>query len=147
MFKEKIKQLTSKTDEGNNKKKIENLVFLLIILIVVLVAINFIWNDKKENVKTTDNNKKLAIQEETKKDSDSDLKEQLEDILQNINGVGKVKVLITYSQTSQVLPLYNEDTSKKDTEEKDKTGGTRIVTETDTKKMLYFKKLMEIKCQ
>lgn len=138
MFKEKIKQLTSKTDEGNNKKKIENLVFLLIILIVVLVAINFIWNDKKENVQTTDNNKKLAIQEETKKDSDSDLKEQLEDILQNINGVGKVKVLITYSQTSQVLPLYNEDTSKKDTEEKDKTGGTRIVTETDTKKDVIF---------
>ena len=138
MFKEKIKQLTSKTDEGNNKKKIENLVFLLIILIVVLVAINFIWNDKKENVKTTDNNKKLAIQEETKKESDSDLKEQLEDILQNINGVGKVKVLITYSQTSQVLPLYNEDTSKKDTEEKDKTGGTRIVTETDTKKDVIF---------
>ena len=138
MFKEKIKQLTSKTDEGNNKKKIENLVFLLIILIVVLVGINFIWNDKKENVKTTDNNKKLAIQEETKKDSDSDLKEQLEDILQNINGVGKVKVLITYSQTSQVLPLYNEDTSKKDTEEKDKTGGTRIVTETDTKKDVIF---------
>ena len=138
MFKEKIKQLTSKTDEGNNKKKIENLVFLLIILIVVLVAINFIWNYKKENVKTTDNNKKLAIQEETKKDSDSDLKEQLEDILQNINGVGKVKVLITYSQTSQVLPLYNEDTSKKDTEEKDKTGGTRIVTETDTKKDVIF---------
>lgn len=138
MFKEKIKQLTSKTDEGNNKKKIENLVFLLIILIVVLVAINFIWNDKKENVKTTDNNKKLAIQEETKKDNDSDLKEQLEDILQNINGVGKVKVLITYSQTSQVLPLYNEDTSKKDTEEKDKTGGTRIVTETDTKKDVIF---------
>lgn len=138
MFKEKIKQLTSKTDEGNNKKKIENLIFLLIILIVVLVAINFIWNDKKENVKTTDNNKKLAIQEETKKDSDSDLKEQLEDILQNINGVGKVKVLITYSQTSQVLTLYNEDTSKKDTEEKDKTGGTRIVTETDTKKDVIF---------
>ena len=138
MFKEKIKQLTSKTDEGNNKKKIENLVFLIIILIVVLVEINFIWNDKKENVKTTDNNKKLAIQEETKKDSDSDLKEQLEDILQNINGVGKVKVLITYSQTSQVLPLYNEDTSKKDTEEKDKTGGTRIVTETDTKKDVIF---------
>ena len=138
MFKEKIKQLTSKTDEEKNKKKIENLVFLLIILIVVLVAINFIWNDKKENVKTTDNNKKLAIQEETKKDSDSDLKEQLEDILQNINGVGKVKVLITYSQTSQVLPLYNEDTSKKDTEEKDKTGGTRIVTETDTKKDVIF---------
>lgn len=56
---------------------------------------------------------KISNTRRNKKDSDSDLKEQLEDILQNINGVGKVKVLITYSQTSQVLPLYNEDTSKK----------------------------------
>ena len=27
MFKEKIKELVSKSDDGNNKKKIENLVF------------------------------------------------------------------------------------------------------------------------
>ena len=46
MFKEKIKELVSKSDDGNNKKKIENLVFFLIILIEVLVAINLIWKDK-----------------------------------------------------------------------------------------------------
>ena len=39
MVKEKIKELVSRSDDGNNKKKIENLVFFLIILIVVLVAI------------------------------------------------------------------------------------------------------------
>ena len=62
----------------------------------------------------------------------------MENILHEIDGVGKVKVLITYSQTSQTIPLYNEDTSQKDTEEKDTTGGTRKVIETDTKKDVIY---------
>ena len=123
MFKEKIKELVSKSDDGNNKKKIENLVFFLIILIVVLVAINLIWKDKKEDTKSRDSNKKLATQEQSiTEQKDNNLCNQLEDILQKINGVGKVKVLITYSQTSQTVPLYNEDSSQKDTQEQDKTG-------------------------
>lgn len=134
MFKEKIKELVSKSDDGNNKKKIENLVFFLIILIVVLVAINLIWKDKKEDTKSTDSNKKLATQEQ----KDNNLCNQLEDILQKINGVGKVKVLITYSQTSQTVPLYNEDSSQKDTQEQDKTGGTRKVVETDVKREVIY---------
>ncbi|MCI9177480.1 MAG: hypothetical protein HFJ28_02635 [Clostridia bacterium] len=48
-----------------------------------------------------------------------ELKVQLEEILEKIEGVGKVKVFITYAQTSQSVPMYNEDTSQKDTEEKD----------------------------
>lgn len=62
-----------------------------------------------------------------------------------INGVGNVKVLITYSQTSQTVPLYNEESSQKDTQEQDKTGGTRKLVETDVKEKLYIKKLMEAK--
>ena len=34
--------------------------------------------------------------------------------------------------------MYNEDTSQKDTEEKDTTGGTRKVIETDTKKDVIY---------
>ena len=139
MFKEKIKELVSKSDDGNNKKKIENLVFFLIILIVVLVAINLIWKDKKEDTKSTDSNKKLATQEQSiTEQKDNNLCNQLEDILQKINGVGKVKVLITYSQTSQTVPLYNEDSSQKDIQEQDKTGGTRKVVETDVKKEVIY---------
>ena len=139
MFKEKIKELVSKTDDGNNKKKIENLVFFLIILIVVLVAINLIWKDKKEDTQSTDNNKKLATQEQNITEQKNDnLSNQLEDILQKISGVGKVKVLITYSQTSQTVPLYNEDSSQKDTQEQDKTGGTRKVVETDVKREVIY---------
>ena len=139
MFKEKIKQLTSKMDDGNNKKKIENLVFFLIILIIVLVSINLIWGEKKENKQTESPNKKLAVQDEYETENSEDkLSLQLENILHEIDGVGKVKVLITYSQTSQTIPLYNEDTSQKDTEEKDTTGGTRKVIETDTKKDVIY---------
>ena len=85
MFKEKIKELVSKSDDVNNKKKIENLVFFLIILIVVLVAINLIWKDKKEDTKSTDSNKKLATQEqnitEQKKDNMNRRKTQVDSIL------------------------------------------------------------------
>ena len=142
MLKEKLKQLTSKMEGEDNKKKIENLVFLLIILIVVLVAINLIWNDDKEKEKSTDGNKKLAVEENTINTTSINTKDtltkELEDILQKINGVGKVKILITYSQTSQTIPLYNEDTTQKDTQEQDTNGGTRKILETDIKKDVIY---------
>ncbi|MGN1270225.1 MAG: hypothetical protein ACI4UU_05110 [Clostridia bacterium] len=142
MLKEKLKQLTSKMEGEDNKKKIESLVFFLIILIVVLVAINLIWNDDKEKEKSTDGNKKLAVEENTINKTSINTKDtltkELEDILQKINGVGKVKVLITYSQTSQTIPLYNEDTTQKDTQEQDTNGGTRKILETDIKKDVIY---------
>ena len=142
MFKEKVKELVSKSNDGNNKKKIENLVFFLIILIVVLVAINLICQDKNEDTQGTDSNKKLAMQEQNITEQKTEnLSNQLKDILQKINGVGKVEVLITYSQTSQTIPLYNEDSSQKDTQEQDKTGGTRKVVETDIKREVIYQEI------
>ena len=105
-----------------------------------LLSINVIWNkDKKEDNKSTiDENKKLATIEENSKDDNSLTSEKLENILSKINGVGKVKVYITYSQTSQIIPIYNEDISQKDTQEEDTQGGTRKVVETDTKKEVVY---------
>ena len=47
--------------------------------------------------------------------------------------------MLTYSQTSQTIPLYNQDSSEKNTEESDKQGGTRKITETDTKTEIIYK--------
>lgn len=143
MLKDKLKKIGLITENTDNKKKIENLIIFLIIIIVTLIAINFIIGDKKEKEDISDNNKKLAIEDEesiitSNFNVQDDLSKQLEDILQKINGVGKVKVLIAYSQTSQSIPLYNEDTSQKDTEEKDTSGGTRKVVETDVKKDVIY---------
>ncbi len=140
MLIEKLKSFINKNQEGNNKKTIENLVVFVIILIIVLISINIIWGkDQKEDSKSTiDENKKLAIVEENSKDNNNLTSTDLENILFKINGVGKVKVYITYSQTSQVVPIYNEDISQKDTEEADTQGGTRKVIETDTKKEVVY---------
>lgn len=140
MLIEKIKNFINKNQELNRKKTIENLVVFVIILIIVLLSINVIWNkDKKEDNKSTiDENKKLATIEENSKDDNSLTSEKLENILSKINGVGKVKVYITYSQTSQIIPIYNEDISQKDTQEEDTQGGTRKVVETDTKKEVVY---------
>lgn len=67
------------------------------------------------------------------------MEEKLEDILSNVKGVGRVKVMITYSKTSQIIPMYDEDSSTSITEEKDSGGGTRIVNETTSKKDIIYK--------
>lgn len=148
MFKEKLKALIPKGNEdesgGNNKKKIENLVVLILILIITVIIINLIWNgdNKEEKEPASDPNKKLAtINEDIIKTATENygIDKQLEEILSKISGVGEVKVMLTYSQTSQTVPLYNEDTTIKDTEETDESGGTRKITESDSKKDIIFK--------
>lgn len=130
MLKEKLDKIKEKfkPKEGeNNKRKIENLVLFVIILIVTIVAINYIWNGDSSKSQTITNDasgKRLASEENIISDDattsfSNGIEEKLENILSNIKGVGEVKVLITYSQTSSVIPMYDEDTSSTVTEETD----------------------------
>ena len=137
-----MKKITSKEGENKNKRKVENIFFLLIILIITLVIINTIWKDVKIQNNSDEKNenatgKTLASnQEETT--SKTELESNLEEILSTIKNVGKVKVLINYSESSSLIPLYNESTTTSSTEEGDTSGGTRNVTETETKKDVVF---------
>ena len=137
-----MKKITSKEGENKNKRKVENIFFLLIILIVTLVIINTIWKDDKIQNNSDEKNdnatgKTLASnQEETT--SKTELESNLEEILSTIKNVGKVKVLINYSESSSLVQLYNESTTTSSTEEGDTSGGTRNVTETETKKDVVF---------
>ena len=135
----KLKKLFSKESNGEEKKKIENLVVLVLVIIITVVAINYIWNgNKKENkIVTEDSTKKLAENKEEDSKSD-DLEMKLENILAKINGVGNVKVLVTYSQTSRVIPMYDEDSTQTPTEETDSSGGTRITNEISSKKDIIY---------
>ena len=55
-------------------------------------------------------------------ETEQNLEKKLEDILSQIKGVERVKVLITYSETEKVVPIYNESSSKSSTAEKDNDG-------------------------
>ena len=135
----KIKELYS-AEGKESKKKMENMVILLIILIITCIAVNKIWNgDKKEDETQTRQNtttgKQLATQENnSNSENTTDLQSNLERILSNIDGVGKVSVLLTYSESSELVPLYDETKSETTTEEADTSGGKRTTTDTNTQK-------------
>ncbi len=149
MFRDKLKQLTkgnSEESEGNNKKKIENLVFFVVLLIVTIVIINLIWNGNKQTTKPENNtsSKQLArtnqniTKTENNMSTTDNLAEQLEGILSKIQGVGEVKVFVNYSESSEVIAMYNETTKTSNTEENDTSGGTRKIQETDSQKDIIY---------
>ncbi|MBQ6991323.1 MAG: stage III sporulation protein AG [Clostridia bacterium] len=142
MLKDKLREwkyLVVKKTEGNNKKNIENLVVFLVLLIITIIAINSIWgkNDNKNNKESETTFKELAqenINSNNIEAEEYNLEDELEDILSNISGVGKVEVLITYSQSSQVVAMYDEKVTTSITEETDTAGAKRNVQESDVSK-------------
>lgn len=146
MFKDKLKGLIN-SEGGNktNKKKIENLIFFVVILIITIVAINIIWNDgeksSEEDLQNT-SSKQLAKEDtnsiETSSETTNELELKLEEILSKIQGVGEVKVFINYSESSEIIPMYNENTKTSNTEETDTSGGTRTIQEEDSQKEIIY---------
>lgn len=151
MFRDKLKKLINNEkegEEGNDKKKIENLVFFIVILIITIVVINTIWNvkDKEAKQENNTNSKQLAtVNQETSNLSNiqtsEDLERKLEGILTKIQGVGEVEVFINYSESSEVIAMYNENSKVSTTEESDTSGGTRKIQETDTQKDIIYEEV------
>ncbi|MFR8234086.1 MAG: hypothetical protein ACLVA2_06790 [Clostridia bacterium] len=150
MLGNKLKKLINTEEEkqeGNNKKKIENLVFLVVILIITVVAINAIWNGnskKNKQDENSQNSKQLAQNMnnttiETSSNTSKELEKNLETILSRIQGVGEVKVFINYSESSEVVPMYNEASKNSNTEETDTQGGIRKIQEQDSQKEIIYK--------
>ena len=136
-------------DEGEekNKRKIENLVVFIIILIITIIAINMIWNgNSKKTEQKASSDKQLAMTENTTlnngdngQNAQNELKQNLEGILSKMSGVGKVNVLITYSESSEVVAMYNQTNKDTSTEESDQTGGTRKIQDQENTKEVIFK--------
>lgn len=164
MLGDKLKKLLPKKDEdgeekdekegvvGNDKKKIENLVFFVVLLIITIVIINFIWNGNEEaNNKNVTNDASKQLANTTGKttveaidtsnnnlESSENLENKLKNILSKIQGVGEVEVCLNYSESSEVVAMYNENSTTSTTEESDDSGGTRKIEETDTQKDVIF---------
>lgn len=137
MFKDFLKK---SEDEKDKKRQIENIVVFIIILIITVLIINTMWSsgDKESKEDNQDTGKVLAQVTSTDTTNQDDLETRLEDILESINGVGKVKVLIKYSESSTVVAMYNETTSESTTKENDGDGGSKDVKETESKKEIVY---------
>ena len=146
---DKAKHIFSlKKSENNDKKKIENLVVFIIILIATVLTIKAICKpDKDNNHEESNSNLSSSLSDNVEtanlytQDNFDNLEKRLEDILAKIQGVGNVNVMITLSQTSELIPLYNKNEKETATEEKDDTGGTRTISETENKQEVVYKEL------
>ena len=135
-----LKEWFKKSQEGKDKKKqIENIVVFIIILIITVLIINNMWSSEENNEKDdiTDTSKVLA-QIKTSNEAKDDLQERLEDILETINGVGKTKVLIKYSESSTIVAMYNETVSESSTKENNSDGGNKEIKESENKKEIVY---------
>ena len=107
----------------NSKRIIENAVIILILLVIVIILINSFDE-------TEEKNDAIPVAITVEKEKTESLEEKLENILSLIEGAGKVKVMISYQETEEKVPLYDVSENITTTEEKDKEGGTR---KTETK--------------
>lgn len=148
MFRDKLKSYFKKVNEeqeGNDKRKIENIIFFIILLIATIVIINTIWNGNKQTTKQENNinTKQLAYKEQNNANIETtvseELEKKLENILSKIEGVGNVKVCINYSESSEVVAMYNENSKVSTTEETDTSGGLRKIQQTDSQKDIVYK--------
>ena len=136
-----FKEIFKKNEDGTDKKRqIENIVVFIIILIITVLIINNMWSSNKQQSteNETDHSKVLAQVDSISGTGQQDLEEKLEDILETINGVGKVKVFIKYSESSTIVAMYNETNSESKTEENDGDGATKNVTESESKKEIVY---------
>lgn len=117
----------------NKEKRIENLVSFLIVLIITLIIINKVIDDSEEinDDYTNQYGVELAEKEIDIQNKEENLEEKLEKILSRISGVGDVSVLLTYSETSSVIPVYNINSSSSVVKEKDESGEISKVTENE----------------
>lgn len=150
MFKDKFNNIKSliKSKPKDNKKKIENLIVFIVLLVITVIAINVILGDDskskhQKNDSLNSSYKQLANETQNSSSNISDnseynLEEKLEDILSKVSGIGQVKVLITYSETSETVPMYNEKTTESTTQETDTNGGVRTIQQSDSSKEVVY---------
>lgn len=115
----------------SKEKRVENLIFLLVILIITLIIINNILdgeNKKDGGIKSNSKSNKI-IESNSEKILEVDeynyslnynnpeFEKRLENVLNKIKGVSNATVLITYAQTEEIVPIYNENNSISEIEE------------------------------
>ncbi|MCI6188784.1 MAG: stage III sporulation protein AG [Clostridium sp.] len=125
------KKLISEFKKLLDDKKITNLLTIALVIAFIILALNVFYPDmfKKEDIKST-----LSEEVEVntiKEEYEETQKEELKSILENMYGVGEVKVMISFKSGESKILAYNSSKQIVKTEEKDTEGGTRVSNQTD----------------
>jgi stage III sporulation protein AG len=114
--------------DKNKNNKFPN--FLIICLSVILIGILVVLgNDYFKSTSTAKmNSEEKSLVESTNistQDYEMAAENKLKNVLEDMDGVGKVKVVITFDGSEEQIPAVNINDSTSNTKEEDNTGGTR----------------------
>jgi stage III sporulation protein AG len=130
IYKELKKLFTSEEIKVEKTKNNKFPNFLIICLTIILVGILVVVGS--DFLKSTSTFKINAVEKpitenisSTTQDSEIVAENKLKSVLEDIDGVGKVKVMITFDGSEEQVPAVNINDSTNNTKEKDTAGGTR----------------------
>jgi stage III sporulation protein AG len=126
-----------KNDEKNNK--VTNIIVVCLIGVMLLIATSF-FKGTSDIIPTIGNNINNPVSNKTENNStntkdsselkyENDQEDKLTSLLENMDGVGKVKVMISYDNSVEEVPAYNETSTTSITNEVDNSGGKRTTVQ------------------
>lgn len=125
-----------------SKKTTANLIIVFCLGLTLILIADF-YKDIKVD-RTEDDSYYEGTETETEaidntaSDYVSELEGDLSSILSKIQDAGRVSVMITLKSGSEIIPAKDESISDKVTNEKDTSGGTRIINEKTTDDKVVF---------
>lgn len=111
------------------EKKLKRSDWLILVLTGILILIIALPTDTKEKKQAEEAKENISKENNTMEASKDEIERKLEDILEKIDGVGDVKVMITYQDSGTQVVEKDKNTSENSLEESDSTGGVRSTKE------------------
>lgn len=118
-----------------SNKKLTNAVAIVVALAFILIGMSFFTdgkqmnffgiNQSKEPSETSENQEENLVTEQQIKNYEEKQKNELVEILQQINGIGEVSVMLNFESGETKVPAVNKNTQVSVTEETDNAGGKR----------------------
>lgn len=118
--------------EGKDRKKLLRLAIMLAVGVALLIA-SMLMKNRGSSGGTSGQNQSDASQDAAQATSDESdyagkLEARLAETLSLVNGAGRVEVMVTLAESTEIVPAKEIDTSSSSTTESDSQGGTRQST-------------------
>ncbi len=136
-----IKKIKELIIGQERKKLIENSAIAIIIGVIIIIAGSVMLKPsrKKEEPDDRQHSQQInAIDPYESSEAGGDLETRLKALLVQVEGVGKVDVMITYSTSKENVPAYDIKKSGSATDEQDSEGGSRKVRQEDYDSTLVY---------
>lgn len=134
-----LKRLRGLVQSKNRKKIIENTVIVAIIGIIAIIAGSTFLSGGKKPPQPEAGSPGTAEVATAYSGNTGDTETKLKNILSQVEGAGKVDVMVTYISGKENIPAYDTKESDNTTDEKDSGGGTRKIAQSSNDSAIVFK--------